>query len=160
LDGQAEPTILNTIDAPARVKMSQRVQAGVFRRAAFRCDAGRYLRRHEAALHDVRMVLHSARPGREYEPGFALRAPQLPFSEGVEKKWRNGKITSARWALGPTDGVESIRTLSDMQRGFLQVHVFPSQTAQFRRPKPGKDRGEEQGPPATVEIDNDRPDFL
>ena len=106
------------------------------------------------------MALDTADAVREHQIQLALRTGELPFPQGADHDRRQRNGPPAGRALQRPHGVEAVGTLTDAQLGLLQVDVSPAQTTQLGSPQPGEDRGQEEGPPAPLQMAQDRADFV
>ena len=101
------------------IEVAQRAKAGVFRLAVGRDDTGPELRRGEGAVDDVGMALDLPCAVGEDEIERPLGAGDSMSLQGRDhhRQQRHAALTGFR--LGPPDGVEAIRTLSNMQLASL-----------------------------------------
>lgn len=89
LHRQSEAAVLLAIDAPARVVMSECVQS-IFWFAVLIYNTGRDLRRFEAPMQDVGVMLDLAGARWKHEIKLTLRALKLPLAEHVHDRGGEG----------------------------------------------------------------------
>jgi hypothetical protein len=110
---QALSSTVERIDAPGRIKVSQRVQASVLRLPLAIRQSGSAHRRVECA-HDVVVACDLPARCREYEVQLTLRTGELPFPQHIdhERSERHSAVTGLRLWLA--DHVVAVGALPDM----------------------------------------------
>jgi hypothetical protein len=131
------------------------MQAGILRPAGFGDHARGDLRWLQSATNNVGVVLDVAGAIRKNQVKLALRTSKTVLAQCRDQRWRQGDDALASFRLRPPDGVEAIGALTHMQLAALQFDVLPAQAAQLGGAKAGEDCGQDEGPPALVEMSDD-----
>ena len=139
LERQFEPAINAAIDAPARIKVPQAVQAGVFRFAICRDYAGGNLRRDKAAVDNIGVALDTA----DAIGKFAFRASEFPFPKRIHqhRRQRDGALGGSRFKRPHYPVV--VGALAHMELVALEIDIGPTKSAQFRSAQAGEDRSQQ-----------------
>src|SRR5262249_31872467 len=122
----------------------------------FRDEARRDHGWDQPAVYDVGEPFHIAYAVREHEVGAALWASKSPFPQRIDQQRceRHGPLTRLR--LGAANRTEPVVALAQMELAAPEINIRPPQPAQLRRPQPGEDRSQQQRPPSSRQMLDER----